>query len=348
MTLCCSNPNKKPRAVTIEKLGGIPRADGFADFQHALVSETDPEDVLLVESHRHALGRAFAMGALGLLVVLAAGACAVALWLRFQPHKEEVETAIAPSAAPSGPHAEEVGPPSDAYFADAVQFGADVGRGRCDYAVPEDAGICFCQLAGNQQCSGQACACASGCGGDVLNSAQTATFANLGEVGECEESTALLTVPRAYFQDIDFLLQWCPTASRSLLVELMENGFQNYQEQVAAGPVKQCVHAAKTATVPWLHVHTFCSEGFMEGLRKTGDNGWCGVIEHASEVPRMVDELVAWALGAGPLRSPVDFASCRSLGCWLHAPKPLCSCTEDCLNGTNGTCCEDFAESCAV
>lgn len=286
------------------------------------------QEALLRQERQDACRRKLVIGA-SICLVLLAGAAVVVLALNVSRRKK-------------------LKAPDAAFVAASRQIASAVTRGECDYMYTGGSkAMCFCQLAGNAHCASDACACSQGCEETIVaQTSRSVTFENLARAGICEETKALLTIPKAYFEHISFLLQWCPSAARTLLIEMMEKGFNTYQSEVKEGPVKQCVHAAKAISIPWLHVHTFCADGLMDGMQDTSADGWCGQINEVAEIPSMVDQLVAWGSNGKEMLHTTNFASCRSMGCGQANPQPLCSCKTECRAARDVTCCEDQAESC--
>lgn len=259
----------------------------------------------------------------------------------------------------SGPHAEEPGMNAartgggSQRFVDRLQLEAaaraanEVATGQCNFLFPGGAARCFCQLAGNAGCAAQNCTCPQGCNNLASGTNRTVTFKNLAKAGECSQTTALLTIPRSYFAHIDYLAQWCPAGMRSILVEMLESGFKSYQDQIAHSPVKQCVHGASLISQAWLHIHTFCPDGIMDGMSTTTHKSWCGTANISSDAERMADEIISWNLKDKELQQP-RLNSCRTMGCLRAAPRPLCSCATECEEATPPTCCADYEKRCRV
>lgn len=156
---------------------------------------------------------------------------------------------------------------------------------------------CFCQMARNAGCVNEGCECPQGCD-NVWLDGRTATFENFAKAEACDgAATSLLTIPRPYFANIDAVLADCPMEARRLLSELLGFGFDRYQEMVQAGPVKQCVHAAGQVSVPWLHIHTFCPDGGMDGMWGAGGVGWCNVLSNRADLEANVESLIQWFHG---------------------------------------------------
>eukprot|EP00451_Oxyrrhis_marina_P009379 CAMPEP_0204309486 /NCGR_PEP_ID=MMETSP0469-20131031/1126_1 /ASSEMBLY_ACC=CAM_ASM_000384 /TAXON_ID=2969 /ORGANISM="Oxyrrhis marina" /LENGTH=196 /DNA_ID=CAMNT_0051289115 /DNA_START=26 /DNA_END=616 /DNA_ORIENTATION=+ len=142
--------------------------------------------------------------------------------------------------------------------------------------------LCFCQLAENPGCAGLACSCSEGCDVQTPHT-DTVTFANFHNATGCSATTALLTIPRNYYSDISDLRDFCPHAWQSMLVELLIDAFITYQTEVAAGPVQQCIHGADFVSTKWLHLHTFCVDGQVDGMPKGWPFAHCETMTEVSE-----------------------------------------------------------------
>merc|ERR1711972_575530 len=60
-----------------------------------------------------------------------------------------------------------------------------------------------------------------------------------------------------------------PSGREDLLEAMLIHGFENYQKNVARmldEPVNQCIHHAEAVSVSWLHLHTFCLKGKVDGM----------------------------------------------------------------------------------
>mmetsp|Transcript_3953 Transcript_3953/g.10212 ORF Transcript_3953/g.10212 Transcript_3953/m.10212 type:complete len:281 (+) Transcript_3953:111-953(+) len=105
--------------------------------------------------------------------------------------------------------------------------------------------MCFCQLAGNEGCRKKACACPQGCSGHTIVHPNSVTFRNFAQAQQCASTTALLTIPKSYFRDVNYLRSWCPAGAVSLLAEMIREGFAAYQVQVAGKRLPS------RPTIPW-------------------------------------------------------------------------------------------------
>jgi len=125
--------------------------------------------------------------------------------------------------------------------------------------------MAFCHRAGNP-----------GCGGHATHG--VASFQNRNEGTGCPVSAAL-TVPRSYVRDINVLKKH-PGASETLR-QMLESGFRFYHQRGYHGPVWQCIHQANGVSVRWLHLHTFCLDGQVDGLPTHHD--FCAKMHNVEE-----------------------------------------------------------------
>lgn len=140
------------------------------------------------------------------------------------------------------------------------------------YDGPEEgAASCFCHKVGNPQCAGKPCACREGCSGIVRQGSESTTIQNRAATSKC--NAAYLTMPRAYFKNIADGREKCEGGFEALLTSMLIHGFTSYQS-VHAGPVVQCFHKAHSVSVDWLHLHTFCAGGRIDGL-PNHDTAYC-------------------------------------------------------------------------
>jgi len=207
--------------------------------------------------------------------------------------------------------------------------------------------MCFCQLAGNEGCRKKACACPQGCSGHTIVHPNSVTFRNFAQAQQCASTTALLTIPKSYFRDVNYLRSWCPAGAVSLLAEMIREGFAAYQVQGAPGIVRQCVHSGMHVSVPWLHLHTVCKTGVVDNMFHTGASAFCYDMSGVDEAEGFAQRIVSWASG-GPAPPPppamVAPKTCQHLGCGRRGPAGHCSCSWDCRDSNN--CCEDFLGIC--
>lgn len=159
---------------------------------------------------------------------------------------------------------------------------------------------CFCQRAGNGGCVGmqEQCLCNHGCEGPVWQHSASVTFPNVVDAWSCgngHSGTALLTIPKTYFRNIDHLREMCPQAAGKLLASMLRAGFETYQQQVGPGVVRHCIHSGFAVSVRWLHIHTFCPEGTVDGMPLRNAIAWCGTMSTASDADELAEVILAWA-----------------------------------------------------
>lgn len=149
--------------------------------------------------------------------------------------------------------------------------------------------FCFCQLAGNMACLQEPCSCSEGCKPPVSDE-RTVTFLNFHLAAGCPEPTALLTIPRNYYSGMNNLKAECPGGMVSLLTAMLQNGFAAYQTQVQPGSVMQCIHVEADVSVRWLHLHTFCLGGTVDGLPSASE-AYCGAMNTSDAARPLAEEL---------------------------------------------------------
>lgn len=204
---------------------------------------------------------------------------------------------------------------------------------------------CFCKLANNRGCMDQPCTCPQGCGPEVTwQHKNSITFRNRARAYGCPIPTALLTIPKSYFSQIYFLKTWCPMGMATLITEMFLEGFNSYTENVGPAPVTQCIHAASHVSTQWLHLHTFCGHGHVDGMPNSPHVSWCSIMELPEDAPMLAGKAMAWALALyGPLASEQP-TNCATLGCNAYGPARHCSCNYKCHQ--YGDCCPDYEEHC--
>ncbi|CAK8990454.1 unnamed protein product [Durusdinium trenchii] len=209
---------------------------------------------------------------------------------------------------------------------------------------------CFCQLAGNKACQKMPkCHCSQGCTSDLTwRHKHTTTFKNFKYATGCQSqsSVALLTVPESHFQDIRYLKTWCPKGAQVLLAEMLKKSFETYREVVDPGPVRQCLHAAQLVSVPWLHLHTVCSGGKIDGLPGSPQVGWCSEMHSSLDAEPLAASVMLWAERLYGVRTNDNLPStCSDMGCGIRGVNGRCSCHRDC-RGNYSNCCGDFSQIC--
>mmetsp|Transcript_31882 Transcript_31882/g.80832 ORF Transcript_31882/g.80832 Transcript_31882/m.80832 type:complete len:294 (-) Transcript_31882:192-1073(-) len=176
----------------------------------------------------------------------------------------------------------------------ATKTSGAAAYGSCTSAVyhgpSHGAEACFCQKAHNAACVALPCACREGCAGFEYQNAGVISFRNSART-DC--SGAMLTIPRAYFADISHLGQ-CGTGASSLLTSMLMDGFNAYHMSVGSGPVMQCIHKASTASVHWLHLHSFCPDGQVDGLPNKND-AYCSLMTSVGEAGEIARKFLQWS-----------------------------------------------------
>ncbi|CAJ1384933.1 unnamed protein product [Effrenium voratum] len=217
----------------------------------------------------------------------------------------------------------------------------------CYYDYEGFAADCFCKLANNKVCRSKSCACSQGCSSSLTwRHKSSTTFKNIKYATGCqkEDSTALLTVPESFFADIRHLKTWCPQGAQKLLAEMFRASFQTFREVVGEGPARQCMHAAQLVSVPWLHLHTLCADGHIDGLPGSPTMGWCGTMHSSHDAEPLAASAMLWAERLYGVRSQSLPSSCSEMGCGIAGIGGRCSCKSDCQVHTN--CCDDFSSIC--
>jgi len=212
---------------------------------------------------------------------------------------------------------------------------------------------CFCQLAGNRGCAGEKCVCPQGCGPDVARRhAQTVTFRNQAKAAHCREpsmkyedsSLALLTIPKSYFSHIRFLKTWCPRGMHKVLTDMFRDGYLSYKDSTGHGKTMQCIHAAASVSMAWLHLHTFCEHGQVDHMPTHWKVAWCHTMYSEDQAPELAHKVVRWAEEMyGPVRDLLP-SNCSDMGCNEYGPKHHCSCNKKCLRYSD--CCHDYSNQC--
>eukprot|EP00445_Apocalathium_hangoei_P018883 CAMPEP_0203894658 /NCGR_PEP_ID=MMETSP0359-20131031/37587_1 /ASSEMBLY_ACC=CAM_ASM_000338 /TAXON_ID=268821 /ORGANISM="Scrippsiella Hangoei, Strain SHTV-5" /LENGTH=227 /DNA_ID=CAMNT_0050816999 /DNA_START=50 /DNA_END=733 /DNA_ORIENTATION=- len=170
------------------------------------------------------------------------------------------------------------------------------GGGSCTSALyqgpAQGAEACFCHKAHNAACVDLPCACREGCAGVEYQNAQTISFINLART-DCQG--AMLTVPRAHIADMLDLKGECGSGASSLLTSMLMDGFKAYQTSVGSGPVMQCIHSASTVSVHWLHLHSFCPEGQVDGL-PNAMNAHCSLMTSIADAGQIAEQFLQSSL----------------------------------------------------
>jgi hypothetical protein len=185
---------------------------------------------------------------------------------------------------------------------------------RIAYTGPRhDVAYCFCQIAGNCPVSQNTpCACRQSlgnpkaCAGFALaEKVQTTTFANINKAKRCghERDTALLTIPKSYVANIADMRKASLAAQQHLLEAMLVDGFSIYQEKIAVvhnERVNQCIHHPDIASVKWLHLHTFCSEGNVDG-QPNDKYSYCFKMANLADAPSVAKAMLAASRESKPV-----------------------------------------------
>lgn len=159
------------------------------------------------------------------------------------------------------------------------------------------AASCFCHKAGNPVCRDKPCTCREGCEeGAVSQHRETVTFVNTKKVSHCSSNSSILTIPRTYFRDMADLLKKCSSGIEDLLQTMFVNGASAYTKQTShVGPVMQCIHKPGHISVPWLHLHTFCPSGRVDGMPNK-NVAMCKVMNNEHDAAQVAQHFVKWLI----------------------------------------------------
>jgi len=131
--------------------------------------------------------------------------------------------------------------------------------------------------------NGKPCECREGCdinatGIDVGN--ECVTFPSTPTVRGCSERFRILTIPKSYYSDIEDLRRKIgQSGMRMMLRSMLLKGFERYRIRGGSVSVTQCVHKASFVSVRWLHLHTFCDGGTVDGL-PSEHSSFCSVMSN--------------------------------------------------------------------
>eukprot|EP00930_Biecheleria_cincta_P096198 TRINITY_DN88078_c0_g1_i1.p1 TRINITY_DN88078_c0_g1~~TRINITY_DN88078_c0_g1_i1.p1 ORF type:complete len:346 (-),score=51.17 TRINITY_DN88078_c0_g1_i1:38-1075(-) len=156
------------------------------------------------------------------------------------------------------------------------------------------AASCFCHKAGNPTCIRKQCSCREGCRqANVHQSSETSTFVNRNaKVSRCQKKVSMLTIPRSYFKDIGDMLKVCRGGTERLLTVMLIKGAEEYaRETGSGGSVMQCIHKSEHVSVNWLHLHTFCPAGHVDGMPNKR-LAFCQLMHHEGDAARVASLLV--------------------------------------------------------
>lgn len=179
-------------------------------------------------------------------------------------------------------------------------FSADAG-----YACPmipydgpaHGAASCFCHKAGNPACREKPCTCREGCEQVAVSQhRETVTFVNTKKVSHCASKSSMLTIPKPYFRDMADLLKKCSPGIETLLETMFVNGASAYTTKTGyVGPVMQCIHKPGHISVPWLHLHTFCPSGRVDGMPDK-NVAMCRVMNNEHDAAQVAQHFVRWLI----------------------------------------------------
>eukprot|EP00930_Biecheleria_cincta_P041627 TRINITY_DN28564_c0_g1_i2.p1 TRINITY_DN28564_c0_g1~~TRINITY_DN28564_c0_g1_i2.p1 ORF type:complete len:337 (+),score=55.56 TRINITY_DN28564_c0_g1_i2:58-1068(+) len=177
---------------------------------------------------------------------------------------------------------------------------------------------CFCKLAHNERCREKRCSCPQGCSKDITwRHSRSTTFRNVKEAAGCgsQSAKALLTVPESYFQDIRYLKTWCPLGAISIMTEMLQESFETYQQTVGPGSARQCLHAANGVSQNWLHLHTFCGSGNIDGMPSAPHQSWCSTMTDVNQAEALAVAVMEWAQRLYGRHSSQMPSTCSEMGC---------------------------------
>mmetsp|Transcript_18150 Transcript_18150/g.31845 ORF Transcript_18150/g.31845 Transcript_18150/m.31845 type:complete len:267 (+) Transcript_18150:127-927(+) len=160
---------------------------------------------------------------------------------------------------------------------------------------PHGAASCFCHKAQNPTCRDKACTCREGCEDVAVQShRETVTFLNEKKARHCKSTVAMLTIPRPYFKHIGKMKHDCGSGSQQLLETMFISGATAYEKQTGdSGPVMQCIHKPGHVSVGWLHLHTFCPSGNVDGMPNR-HVAFCKVMQSKADAPNVAAAFLKW------------------------------------------------------
>lgn len=155
---------------------------------------------------------------------------------------------------------------------------------------------CFCHKAENPVCRAKPCTCREGCSEVAISQhAETVTFVNTKKVSGCKNGASMLTIPRSYIKDCADLEYKCPGGIRQLLTTMFVNGWETHLAHTGeAGAVMQCIHKPGYVSVHWLHLHTFCPHGRVDGMPNR-HTSYCGVMHGPGDASVLADKFLSWS-----------------------------------------------------
>mmetsp|Transcript_81274 Transcript_81274/g.225833 ORF Transcript_81274/g.225833 Transcript_81274/m.225833 type:complete len:248 (-) Transcript_81274:249-992(-) len=168
---------------------------------------------------------------------------------------------------------------------------AQKGASSCSfvpYSGPESgAESCFCHKGGNAACVDKPCSCREGCSNH--HGGASSTFRNLAPTN-CPG--AYLTIPRAYVKDLGDARRQCGAGLQGMLRGMLQAGFSAYQ-RLQAGSVMQCIHLSGHVSVQWLHLHTFCTGGSVDGMPNSA-TAVCEEMASMSDADRIASSMASF------------------------------------------------------
>lgn len=206
---------------------------------------------------------------------------------------------------------------------------------------------CFCKLAHNKHCRKKHCSCSQGCSKHITwRHQRSTTFFNVKRAAGCasQSAKALLTVPESYFQDIRYLKTWCPLGAISIMTEMLRESFKTFQKIVGPGSARQCLHAANDVSQRWLHLHTLCESGNIDGMPSAPQQSWCSKMIHENQAEALAVAVMSWAERLYGRHSSKMPSTCSEMGCNIRGLGGWCSCTSACHHFSD--CCPDYADVC--
>lgn len=146
----------------------------------------------------------------------------------------------------------------------------------------------------------------------AIRGSQCPTQRQLGYHGACDPAKgstvllpwhpkAVLTVSNMYWTDACDLVTRCAALdAEKVLAAMLRSGFHTISS--TCQDVVQCIHHPGSVSRGWIHMHTVCSGGCVDGFPGTGGegpsvgNGWCTSGRHSSETK--ANQLYQWMAGA--------------------------------------------------
>jgi hypothetical protein len=92
-------------------------------------------------------------------------------------------------------------------------------------------------------------------------------------------------------------------AQEDLLEAMLVDGFTLYQQKIAVvhdERVNQCIHHSAVVSVKWLHLHTFCSEGNVDG-QPNDKYSYCFKMANLADAPSVAKAMLAASRESKPV-----------------------------------------------